>query len=241
MLKKIGVRLTCAITAFALIASIAAFFSLDKSLAWFAKNDRVRGSGISVSAMDYGISSNIQSFGVLEIQNDSYVFEQLLDGSGEPVQRYSLPVDDPESINYSKYSKALVVVLTVEVDSDKTVSVDLISKTDEVNLTDTNYFSNCITIAAATYSQNGNDHIATKSGATRSFVTINGEGASKDNLEMNFFSGEVKAGEPLTLYFIIEYNRAFLNYIKDHLLANPSGGSLIAYMNDIQFVVSEEE
>lgn len=241
MLKKFSARLTCVVTAIALVVSVAAFFSLDKSLAWFAKNETVSSRGVSVSVTDYGISSTVQSFGVLELRDASYTFEQQLDASGELLQIYSLPIDDPESINYSKYSKALVVVLTVEVNDDKNVTVDLISKTNEINLSNNNYFSNCITVAPATYALSGGNHIATKSGETRSFVTVSGDSITKNTLQMRFFSGEVKASEPLTLYFVIEYNRAFLDYIKDYVLANNPGYSLINYMNDIQFVVSESE
>ena len=37
-MKDIGAKLTCAVTAFALMISFVAYLSLDDSLAWFSRN-----------------------------------------------------------------------------------------------------------------------------------------------------------------------------------------------------------
>ena len=232
MFKNFGAKLTCVITAVALVASIAAFFSLDKSLAWFASNREVSAHGMSVSVQASGISSKLTSLGVLGIENGTYEYEYLFDTNGELIELYSLPIDDPERINYSRYSKALVVMLTVNSTEDSNISIDFISKTDEVSLAAQNYFSNCITIASAS---KGSGNTVTKSGPDKAFVTVSDGAAIKNSAGMNFYNGSIAAGGSVTLYFVIEYNRPFLDYLK----AQNLGYSRFDYLNDVEFVITE--
>ncbi len=48
-MKNLSAKLTCAVTAVALILSFVAYLSLDDSLAWFSNNKEVTTQGMSVS------------------------------------------------------------------------------------------------------------------------------------------------------------------------------------------------
>ena len=65
MSKTLGAKIGFAITAFALLVSIVAYLFLDKSLAWFARNETVTARGISLSVRDDEVSCSLLSFGVL--------------------------------------------------------------------------------------------------------------------------------------------------------------------------------
>ena len=97
MFKNFGAKLTCCITAFALIVSVIAFLSLDKSLAWFAHNNKAEAGGISISVQGNGMDSSLISLGVSEITDDIYEYEYVFEGE-KLKETFRLPEDDPKNV-----------------------------------------------------------------------------------------------------------------------------------------------
>lgn len=240
MSKKLGAKLGFAVTAIALIVSIVAFLTMDKSLAWFSHNDRVTARGISLSVSGGDVTSSLYSLGVLNIANGVYTFETVTDTqTGARIQRSTLPEDDPNGISYSEYRKALVLELTVTVASDRPTKVHLITKntaTDQAtNVAQKNFFSNCITVSNVT---SFTENTLTKGSTTQAFVSVQGDTLSKTG-SLLLYDGTLTAGEPHKLYFIIEYNDAFLNYINNYILSTPDAGYFkVSYYHDVTLQIS---
>ena len=237
-MKNLSAKLTCAVTAVALILSFVAYLSLDDSLAWFSNNKEVTAQGMSVSVKvpsDYKVE--IASFGVLDINGTIYTYDP------NDEQLYTLPTYDVQNISYSKYSKALVVVITVTslLDTQKNLSVKL--ETDPAhgtfNWNDNNWFSNCMQITPADISTDTDGTAVTTTGkVTQSFLTVQTDGslaknetAVTDGLDLGTIS--VEAGQTVTAYYVIEYDDNFVTKLTTS--TDPHGE--MKYSNDIEFVI----
>ena len=237
-MKNLSAKLTCAVTAVALILSFVAYLSLDDSLAWFSNNKEVTAQGMSVSVKapsDYKVE--IASFGVLDINGTIYTYDP------NDEQLYTLPTYDVQNISYSKYSKALVVVITVTslLDTQKNLSVKL--ETDPAhgtfNWNDNNWFSNCMQITPADISTDTDGTAVTTTGkVTQSFLTVQTDGslaknetAVTDGLDLGTIS--VEAGQTVTAYYVIEYDDNFVTKLTTS--TDPHGK--MTYSNDIEFVI----
>ena len=235
MTKNFGAKIGFAVTSFALVICVIAFFLLDKSFAWFAKNDAVSGRGISISVKDAEVKAQLLVLGVLTIENDLYTFDTAVDAStGERIQQTALPVDDPNGISYSKYSKALVVELSLTVAAPRATKVHLVANSTEYDLTATNDFSTCIKVSNATLKDA--DTLQKTAGSTKPFVDMETMEKSGSLLLYDGTLSVAQGGEKL--YFIIEYNDEFLDYINAHILATSPGFFQVNYYHDVTLVIS---
>lgn len=234
MSKTLGAKIGFAITAFALLVSIVAYLFLDKSLAWFARNETVTARGISLSVRDDEVSCSLLSFGVLEISNGVYTFENVTDAqTGERIQSSTLPMDDPNGISYSKYSKALVLELSITVQENRHTQIRLTTPNAEVSMAQENAFSNCITVSnVSSYTQN----TVTKGGTTQSFVSV-GDTVTKQT-SLLLYDGTLPAGETQKFYFIIEYNDLFLDHINQYILSSDVDYFQVHYRHDVTLVIT---
>lgn len=234
-MKHIGARIGLAVTAFTLIVCVAAMLVLDKSLAWFARNDVVEGRGISLSVKDAEVKAKLLVLGVLAIEGDLYTFDTTVDAStGERIQQTSLPVDDPNGISYSKYSKALVVELSLTVTEPRATKVHLVANSTEYHLSATNDFSTCIKVSTAT--PKGTDTLQKTAGSTKPFLDMETMEKSGSLLLYDGTLPVVDGGEKL--YFIIEYNDEFLDHINSYILETSPGFFRVNYYHDVALVIS---
>ena len=237
MAKKISAKLGLVLTALMLIISILAFLSLNGSFAWFANNKSATAKGFSVEIQTFSTKGTIACYGVLDINEDclEYTVENTLDENGERVQMYELPLNDPNGITYSQYRKALLVCITVLPKETSDVVLTLETTNSGVTTEIENHLSNCIQITPADYDEASG--IATRAETPSSFVTVSNNTCSKTT-KLTLFSGSVtEAGQ--TLYYIMEYNEAFIDYINMAILES---GQLASeetkYRNDVTFIIS---
>ncbi len=236
-MKNLSAKLTCAVTAVALILSFVAYLSLDDSLAWFTNNKEVTAQGMSVSVKapsEYQVE--IASFGVLDIDGATYTYDP------NDEQRYTLPTYDVQNISYSKYSKALIVVITVTslLDTQKNLSVKL--ETDPAhgtfNWNDNNWFSNCMQITPADISPDTEGTAVTTTGkVTQSFLKEQ-NGMLVKNTDaviagLNLGTISVAGGQTVTAYYVIEYDDNFVT----KLTTSTAAQGEMKYSNDIEFVI----
>ena len=146
-------------------------------------------------------------------------------------QSYTLPTHDPNNISYSKYKKALVVLIEVSSYEAKTVKVTLQNETPSISEEAQNVISNCIKITNASFdSQN---RVATASGNAQSFVTFSSEGAPSKVTSLNLTTLSLSPNTPVTLCYVIEYNQDFLNYLQSSTLDFDE----MDFSDDIDFVI----
>lgn len=235
MPKHIGAKISMALTAFALVVCVTAFFMLNNSLAWFAKNENVSGRGIALAVKEQDVIAQLLVLGVLEIDNSAYTFDTAVDQTtGARIQETNLPVDDPNGISYSKYSKALVLELTLQVSQPRYTEIRFVANSQEYHLSENNDFSTCIQVSNATLT--GEATVTKTTGSTQPFVNMQTMEKSKSLL---LYSGTVPAssvGEKI--YFIIEYNDLFLNHINSYILSNSPGYFQVNYYHDVTVVIS---
>ena len=236
-MKNLSAKLTCAVTAVALILSFVAYLSLDDSLAWFTNNKEVTAQGMSVSVKapsEYQVE--IASFGVLDIDGATYTYDP------NDEQRYKLPTYDVQNISYSKYSKALVVVITVTslLDTQKNLSVKL--ETDpahiDFNWNAENYFSNCMQITPADVSTDTDGTAVTTTGEVPQSFLKEQNGMLVKNTDaviagLNLGTISLAAGQTVTAYYVIEYNDNFVTKLTGS--TDPHGE--MKFSNDIEFVI----
>ena len=227
-MKAIGAKLTCAVTAFALMISFVAYLSLDDSLAWFSQNKEVEAQGMSVSVKGIDYTVTLESYGVTDISGSGEYSYDTNKG-----QRYKLPTHDVQGITYDEYRKALIVVITVQSSlEEKTLNVRLVTTGNrKFDWTSPNVFSNCMQITPAQSIENGK---VTKSGSSKSFLTES-QGQDQSTIlskasELHLEEITVPKGET-KVYFIIEYNSYFLTQI------GSAGSGVVEYTSDIHFIV----
>lgn len=225
--KRIDLTLLVLVLAF----SLSALCMLStRGLGWFASNDRVEGAGMSVAVnLPSGFEGELTCYPITEIVDTSYTvsYEE---------QVFSLPTNDPNSIIYTEYKKALAVIININSSAGGSVHVSLSSSTglDGVASAD-NKISNCIKISAATLSDDLT--VATKTDATYRFISIDGGVATKaQNLDLGRF--DVTVGEN-RICFIIEYDETLLEYVSQRILSADPNTFRVTYSNDIAFGVAE--
>lgn len=241
-MKGIGTKLTCAVTAFALMISFVAYLSLDDSLAWFSRNREVQAQGMSVAVKTFDMQSQVVSYGVTKIVTDENNISTYIYGK----ELSELPEDGYGNITHSEYLKALVIKLTVKNNSTdaKNIKIELKANTASPSTENDNYISNCITINnTATLVADSTVQVTNSENAVQQFVTIDKTSATatKTTNLVLVKSAEVLAGATTDFYFVIEYNYDFLKYISDHILkehANTPDKFAIKYSNDVQFVIT---
>jgi hypothetical protein len=148
---------------------------------------------------------------------------------------YELPLNDPNGITYSRYRKALLVCITVLPEETSDVVLTLETPNGNVTTEIENHLSNCIQITPADYNETSG--IATPEATPSSFVTVANNTCQKTT-SLTLFSGSAtEAGKKL--YYIIEYNEEFIDYINMTILES---GQLASeetkYRNDVTFVIS---
>lgn len=234
-MKNLGAKLSFAVTACALIICITAFFFMGKSLAWFSRNDEVMAGAFPVSARVEDLTTSLLSLGVLEIGTDeSYTFENETDGAGQRVQRADLPVDDPNGISYSKYKKALVLELSITATKPRATQIYMVADSAAYTLGPDNHFSTCIKVSSGTLNGDG-DAVLKTADSTKAFMDMD---AMTKSGRLLLYNGTLQAGET-KLYFIIEYNDAFLDYI-NHYIMTAEGVDYfeVEYFHDVTIVIS---
>jgi hypothetical protein len=148
---------------------------------------------------------------------------------------YELPLNDPNGITYSQYRKALLVCIEVTVEEEADVVLTLETPNSTVSTNIENKLSNCIQITPATYDEGSG--IATRQANPSSFVTVTDNTCQKVT-SITLFEDSVTQ-EGTTLYYIIEYNEAFINYINMSILGSGNFTSEeTKYFNDVTFVIS---
>ena len=230
-MKDIGAKLTCAVTAFALMISFVAYLSLDDSLAWFSQNKEVEAQGMSVSVKGIDYTVTLESYGVTDISDSGEYSYDTNKG-----QWFELPTYDVQGISYSEYRKALIVVITVQssFEKEKTLNVKLVTTGDrEFDWASPNVFSNCMQITPAESIENGK---VTKNANPQSFLILPQEqdqpATPEKASELNLATIIGPEGETETkVYFIIEYNSYFLTQI------GSAGSGVVEYTSDIHFIV----
>ncbi len=207
------------------------------SYAWFSENNDVSAKGMTV-AVEKGvkIDAALVSYGILDITDSLYTADTS-------VEKYDLPLHDPNGILFSKYELALLI--KIELTADTPTNAELYAKTAvntiplEKDTIKNNYISNCITLTPVTYDEA--TKIATKpTTGTLSFTSADTDGIFiKSSTELLLFSGEITT-ETKTLYFLMEYNEPFLEfldpYVMQHWLTDPT----VTYSNDLMFTVRGE-
>ena len=247
-MKKTGERLGLSVAAFGLIVALLAFFSIGRGYAWMSTNRTSGVNGLTLkTAGGAPVSAAMASYGVLSISSTSaggtYVTENVVEG-GVRRERHELPIDDPNNIFAIDYERALVLVLTLRnVSPDpQRVAVECIAATDALMMQnelgetvyETNYLSNAITLAPATSS----DGVSVTKGADlHAFVTFDGDGNPIKQNSLTLFDQQMAPGETQTLYFIMEYNHPFLDYLNPQLLA-AGYYKEVTYIDDLEIRVS---
>lgn len=233
MVKNIKAKLGVAFAALALLLSLTAFAMLDRSFAWFVAHKEVTGQGITVTVHNSKIDATMVSLGVLSIEDGLYTYENQTDANGVQKQRFELPEDDPNGISYSEYSRALVLQFDFDLEEAADVTVTVQAKNGEVSVAKQNFFSNCVIFTDATHDAGGN--VVEKGSSTKAFVTVSNGVATKQST-LTLFEGHLAEGVT-SLYFIMEYNDAFIDYINDYIANNSPGYSEVFYNNDILITV----
>ena len=241
MEKRPDARIGVVFISLVLILSIFAFMLLNDSTAWFADNKTVQGYGFDLSVNNaVGVEAGIKSYPITEINEQTG--EYTIDRNAES---YVLPTDDPNGISYSKYKKALAVIITIEANSDSGAVVGIFLNAASpvetiINPGLSNYISNCISITPATLSADGK--IATKKEATeedevvsQTFVDLSKTPVAKSSVLNIGKNISVEKGKPVDLCFIIEYDSGLLFYIAERILSQNLAENKITYYDDLRF------
>lgn len=226
-------------TGFALFFCMIAFFMISKSKAWFSYNTNVDSGGMQISVeAPPNISASVKSYGVIDINDDNNVFTLEPMVNGARPELYALPTDDPNNILYSKYHKALVLMIEITAPNDD-VTIELEMWTDNVapSVDQDNDFSNCIQLSAATYDESAGK-VTVESGSTpKAFVSVeNGECTKVSSIKLAD-QVELKKGVSVTLCYVIEYNADFIQYINNYIFLNALEYTQVDYKNDVVFSI----
>ncbi len=193
------------------------------SYGWFGRNPAVSASGMTVSANTPDIfDTALEIFPVSAIADGAYTFVPS-------VAATALPTYDPSEIIPSEYQKALVLKFTYSLHNDAPVTLEWLAADDPIRLTETSDLSTVVQVRPATVT----DSVAV-GGTADSFVTVSGGTASKTSSLSYSLDGH--AGENVA-WFVIEYNKAALDYIAGQYLARPDEIPMeISYRNDMDFL-----
>lgn len=234
MQKKDRAKIEIVFAALVLIMSLVAFLTLNGSLAWFAHNTSVGATGLTVSVKSgTDVTATLSSYPILQIENGAYTIAYT-DEKGNPIEAYTLPTDDPNGISYSRYKKALAVILDVSCEYQTHVSVELTATTLAPSIAESNYISNCIAVAPA--SLNSDKTVATVDGSFYTFTKVADGVCTKPDLTLDLVSATLPAGGG-KLCFILQYNEDFLHYVTTQVMANNLNYFELTYYNDVYFTI----
>ncbi|MBR5242262.1 MAG: hypothetical protein IKV20_03895 [Clostridia bacterium] len=231
MNKVVSRKITLTLLELSLLIAVVALAMLSNSgLGWFASNDRVDATEMSVSVrVSSGLTGELKSYPVTDITDDLYTIFY-----GE--ESYSLPINDPNSITYSEYKKALAIIITLNASSATEVRVSLSASSADENIDSViNKISNCIKVSTATLSEDLG--VATKSQQSLSFLSVT-DGEAKKSRLIDFGRFALAEGEN-RIVFLIEYDEELLDFISRRILKQDPGAFRITYANDINFTITE--
>ena len=235
MNKLLNAKLGIFAATVTLLFAIFAYLIMNFGFAWFADNRDVYANGFTVSVhKGHSLEAYLLSYPVIDINTETneYTMERV-----EGSESYTLPIDDEHSISYSKYKKALVVVVNVKADEASSIRIELNAIAGLETISgNNNYISNCIQISTATLNSDGD--VATKGNITDSFVTIEDTPTKKNGINLGEYEVPVGTTE---ICFIIEYDTRLLKYIGGLIMNNNSGNALVEYSNDIKFYIHLSE
>ena len=230
MVRLLSSGLAVAFVALFLCISLVAFSGMNRSTAWFSLNTNVSANGMSVSVDDpLTIDATLTSYAISEISDNKYTL------SDEGI--YTLPTNDPNSISYSEYEKALAVVIEAEAAYDTSINIILSTPHTDLSFDDQNFISNCIKISTASLDTQSN--VATINGSAQSFVTIENSTYTKDS-SLTLCSVSLSEATPTKICFIIEYNQTFLEFFSNYILEQGLTISTVDFANDIEFQISTD-
>ena len=245
-MKHTGASLGIVLSAMGLIVALLAFFSIEHGFAWLSGNRDVDVEGIGVSSqLGPSVKASLASYGVLSISSEAaggvYVAENVLEG-GVRTQRFDLPTDDPSNIYANKYKKALILALTLDIGEEER-RVRVAVKAEDTPLIQgdgadgylwgSNYLSNAVTFSPATADAAAVN--ITKQAGIQAFVVMEKGTPQKQARELTLYEGTVTGTK--TLYFIMEYNHSFIDYLNTQLLGAGFLG-VVNYVDDIVITVS---
>ena len=202
---------------------------LNGSFAWFAENRDVGANGFSVTVQNnHYVTAEVISRPVLSI--DAETGEYTVDNAAIS---YELPIDDEYNITYSKYMKALAVIVTLNSGEAVTARVEVsASSVFGTLIGNDNYISNCIQISTTDGYTSGAETVR-RGDLTQTFVVLDSD-EKRDSLDLGVFSLPEGQSE---ICFIIEYNDELLKYIGEGIMMGDFDDPLVTYSNDIKFKI----
>lgn len=242
MNKDLGKRLLSlsAIGTVLVLALISAAV-MNMGIAWLSENDTVDANGMSVSVNASYNNVQLKSHPVSSILDipesadggKTYTFES-------DVESYELPLNDPNGITYYEYMKALVIIIEFDCKSTAEVDISLTCPTSEIIFGTESTISNCIEVAPATLSGDGNVVTVESESDFKSLVTVTKEsdGSMSCTKETSVWleSMTIPAGNT-RLCFVMQYYQPFLKYAG--IRANGQYTE-ISFTNDITFYIVEK-
>ncbi len=223
-------RVGAAFAAFVLAASIFAWGTIDNGIAWFEANEKVDAFGM-VTRMEgaANVTASLRSYGIVNISGQRYTVRTSS-------EKYALPQHDPNEISYSEYKLALLI--EIEMWADMETPIELLVSTEKTGYTmaKSNFLSNCVKISTATFDSATN--VAAKGSRTQAFTSVSG-GQCKKVSEFVLHTGTLTA-EKQTVYFLLEYNRDFLDFINEYILNNRADDPVVNYSNDLIFTIRSQ-
>ena len=242
VIKKLSSRLNLIVTAAVLVLALLAFASINGSLAWLAHNEEVAANGMGVKiSSGVDIEVKLRSFGVLNIEKDGGVDKNYTFNS--KTEKFDLPKHDPNNISYDEYLKALVILFEITAEEATTITVSL-QASGPASTDNDNHISNAVKFTRATLKDGSSDTadtpIVVKGSETFAFTTVTNGTVSKTATLDLIGEGELTVPVGTTnIYFIMEYNVEFVEYINLVLLADTAKSKEVTYTNDVKFIVGK--
>lgn len=206
-LQILSGALSLGLVSILLCISLVTLACMNKSVAWFAKNDKVGANGMVVTVgSEEDVDVILHSYAVDEINATAHTYTRA------DVESTVIPTYDPNDINYSAYEEALILIFEISASQNATVSLSISHTTPgDVSLETNNVLSNCLQITEAT--PNVDKSVMTLTGETQAFVT---KGAGSNTLQksgtLTLWQQSMTAGQKATVCFVMEYNMTFLSH-----------------------------
>ena len=236
MKKQVNAQIGIVFASLTLILGIFALFLLNGSAAWFASSNTVDANGFTVKVdTDNLVTATLKSYPITDINEETRAYTV-----SRSKERYELPTDDPNSIGYSEYKKALAIIITVE--SHANTTIDIFLKADStvstvITPTLSNYISNCISITPADLSDDGLTATRKEDSFSQVFVDLSKNPIEKSMALTLSENINVTEGSTQNICFIIEYDDALLQYIGDKILEQHLSDNKINYYDDLEFQI----
>ena len=221
---KIGIFFATA----ALLFSIIGFMLMNGSFAWFAQKRDASANGFSVTVKNsQSVTAELVSHPVTQINTATGEYTLDLDA-----ESYELPIDDEYNISYSKYMKALAVIITVEATEQTTARLEIGSSSSfDTIISNDNFISNCIQISSTEDFSAGAETVQ-KGGVTKTFVNLSADEKKTGSITLGEYTFPQGQSE---ICFIIEYNDELLQYIGKEIMNGGFDDPLVTYADDIEF------